>query len=86
MKFEIALFLVILILTAIGIQAQPGCREKFSPYSICNTDYATADFIFVGEVVTLGKIDPDFFMTIRDLLQKLLLKLKNFSRAIQIRV
>lgn len=60
MKPKIVLFLIILFFTAIGIQAQPDCREKFSPYNICNTDYAKADFIFFGEVITLGKIDHDF--------------------------
>jgi hypothetical protein len=60
MKSKIILFLIILFFTSVGTQAQPGCGGKFSPYNICNTDYAKADFIFFGEVITLGKIDHDF--------------------------
>ena len=55
MKFKIVLFLSALFFAAIGTQAQPDCREKFSPYNICNTDYAKADFIFYGEVLALDK-------------------------------
>ena len=60
MKLKILLFSAILFLTVIGIQAQPDCREKFSPYNICHTDYAKADIIFFGEVITSGKIDHSF--------------------------
>lgn len=60
MKSRSVLFLITLFFTAVGTLAQPDCREKFSPYNICNTDYAKADFIFFGEVITSGKIDHDF--------------------------
>jgi hypothetical protein len=55
MKPKIVLFLITLFFTAVGTQAQPDCREKFSPYNICNSDYAKADLIFFGEVVALDK-------------------------------
>ena len=55
MKFKIVLFLSVLFFAAVGTQAQPDCREKVSPYNICNTDYAKADFIFYGEVLALDK-------------------------------
>lgn len=76
MKPKIVLFLITIFFTAVETQAQPDCREKFSPYNICNTDYAKADFIFFGEVITLGKIDHDFSINNKKSFAKTMVEVK----------
>jgi hypothetical protein len=58
MKFKIVLLSIIFLLSIISIQAQPDCREKFSPYNICSSDYTKADFVFFGEVLPSDKNRP----------------------------
>lgn len=76
MKTQIFLFLAILFLTAMDLQAQPGCRGKFSPYNICQSDYAQADYIFYGKITSSGKIDHNISINRRTAFYKTAVKIE----------
>lgn len=76
MKSKIVLFLIVLFLTTMDSQAQPGCRGKFSPYSMCQSDYAQADYIFYGEVTSSGKIDHNISINHRSAFYKTTVKVE----------
>jgi hypothetical protein len=57
MKSKIVLFLGVLLLTVIGIKAQPRCREPFNPFYICFSNFQHSDYLFYGEVVSSERLE-----------------------------
>jgi hypothetical protein len=52
MKSKIVLFLVVLFSTVVGIAAQPGCRDMFNPFYICQSNFEHYEYLFYGESVS----------------------------------
>lgn len=56
MKSKMVLFLSVLLLTAIGIEAQPRCREMFNPFYICLSNYQNSEYFFYGEIISTEEL------------------------------